>query len=102
MQPTAVKPDENSCDVSYKFIFDKLEVRGKNFPDAKLGADGSGLKKQIQGCGLLTDWHFEWTPNNVKYQWYAYGNLLIGTKSCMGRAMMSAGGTSVGNCHGAG
>lgn len=59
VQPTAQKPDENSCDVSYKLILDKFEVRGKNFPDAKLGADGGALKKQIQGCGDLTDWHFE-------------------------------------------
>lgn len=102
MQPTAVKPTEDSCDVSYRIILDKFEVCGKNFLDAKLGADGGGLKREIKGCGALTDWQFEWTPHDVKYQWYAHGNLPIGTKSCMGRAVMSAGGSSVDNCHGAG
>ncbi|KAI9890971.1 MAG: hypothetical protein M1814_003472 [Vezdaea aestivalis] len=102
VQPTAIKPDENSCDVSYKLLLNEFEVRGKNFPDARLGADGGGLKSQIQGCGALTEWHFEWTPKDVKYQWYAKGHLPIGTKACMGRAVLSAGGTSKGNCHGAG
>lgn len=77
-------------------------MRGKNFPDAKLGANGEGLKEEIAGCGAITDWGFEWTPDDVKYQWYASGNLPIGTKSCMGKAVQSAGGTSDGNCHGAG
>jgi len=102
VERTAKKPTENSCDISYKFVLDNFEVRGKNFPDAKLGADGGGLKKQIEGCGALTGWHFDWTPKDVKYQWCASGNLPIGTKSCMGSAVQSAGGTSAGNCHGAG
>ncbi|KAL8701120.1 MAG: hypothetical protein Q9201_005085 [Fulgogasparrea decipioides] len=102
VEPTAKKPTEDSCDVSYKFILDKFEVRGKNFPDAKLGANGGGLKHEIEGCGALTDWHFEWTPRDVKYQWYAHGNLPIGTKSCMGNAVKSAGGVDAGHCHGAG
>lgn len=102
LEPTAKKVDEDSCDVSYKFVLDKFEVRGKNFPDAKLGTDGEGLKHEIEGCGDLTGWHFDWTPNDVKYQWYAHGSLPVGTKSCMGRAVQSAGGSSSGNCHGAG
>ncbi|KAL8779859.1 MAG: hypothetical protein Q9203_001407 [Teloschistes exilis] len=102
LDPTAKKPTEDSCDVGYKFVLDKFEVRGKNFPDAKLGANGEGLKSQIKGCGALTDWHFEWTPNDVKYQWYAHGNLPVGAKSCMGRAVVSAGGAGAGNCHGSG
>jgi len=102
VKPTATKPTEDSCDVSYKFAIDTFEVRGKNFADARLGANGEGLKKEIKGCGALTDWHFNWTPKDVRYQWYASGTLPVGTKSCMGRAVRSAGGTSAGNCHGAG
>ncbi|KAI9786804.1 MAG: hypothetical protein M1835_002928 [Candelina submexicana] len=102
VQPTAQKPTEDSCDVSYRFLFDKFEVRGKNFPDSKLGANGDGLKGQIEGCGALTDWHFEWTPKDVMYQWFAYGNLPIGKRSCMERAVFSAEGSSAGHCHGAG
>ena len=102
LEPTAVKPTEDSCDVSYRVVLDEFEVRGKNFLDAKLGANGEGLKDEIKGCGALTDWHFEWTPHDFKYQWYAKGHLPIGTKSCMGNAVQSAGGKSAGNCHGAG
>ena len=102
VQPTAKKPTEDICDVSYKFFLDAFEVRGRNFGDAKLGANGEGLKKEIDGCGKVTKWKFEWTPDNVKYQWFASGQLPIGTKSCMGRAVQSAGGTSAGNCHGSG
>lgn len=28
----------------------------------------------------MTDWGFEWTPNDVKYQWYAHGHLPIGVE----------------------
>lgn len=102
VKPTAAKPDEDSCDVSYKVLLDKFEVRGKSFPDATLGAEGGGLKMEIKRCGAPTNWHFKWTPNDVKYQWYAYGTLPFGTKSCMGKAVQSAGGTSAANCHGDG
>ncbi|KAF2808927.1 uncharacterized protein BDZ99DRAFT_444813 [Mytilinidion resinicola] len=91
-----------SCDVSYKFVYDGFEIRGKNWPDATFGANGEGLKKQLDGCGAVTDWGFEWTPNDVKFQWYAHGHLPIGTKACVGRAAKSAGASGDGNCHGAG
>lgn len=100
--PLAQQDDEDSCDVSYKLFYDEFEVRGKNWPDAKLGANGEGLKKEIEGCGALTDWGFEWTPNDVKYQWYAHGNLPIGARHCVGDAVTTAGGSSEGSCHGAG
>ena len=102
MEPLAQQINEDTCDVSYKFLFDKIEIRGKDWPDAKLGDNGEGLKKQLEGCGELTKWGFEWTPNDVKYQWYAHGHLPIGTKSCVGNAVMSAGGSTKANCHGAG
>lgn len=102
MVALAKQTDEDSCDVSYDVIFDTFEVRGKNFPDAKLGQDGSGLLGQLRGCGAVTDWSFQLTPNDVKYQWYAHGRLPIGTKACVGRAVQTAGGTSAGNCEGAG
>ena len=76
---TAIKADqEDSCDVSYRLAFDGFRVRGKNWPDAKLGANG------------------------VKYQWYAQGPLPIGTKACVGNAVQSAGGSSKVNCLGPG
>ena len=102
MEPLSEQVNEDSCDVSYRFYFDGVEVRGKNWPEAKMGANGEGLKSQLAGCGALTKWSFEWTPNDVKYQWYAHGRLPIGTKKCVGNAVKSAGGCSAGNCHGAG
>ncbi|KAK2603442.1 hypothetical protein QQS21_004393 [Conoideocrella luteorostrata] len=102
MKPQSKQVNEVSCDVSYKFFYDFFEIRGKNLPDAKLGANGDGLKKELQGCGRLTKWHFEQTPHDVKFQWYAKGQLPIGTKKCTGRALESAGGSSKGHCHGAG
>lgn len=102
MEPLSLQVIEDNCDVSYRFFFDGFEIRGKNWPDAKLGANGEGLANELNGCGILTQWGFEWTPNDVKYQWYAHGHLPIGTKSCVGRAVLSAGGSSAGNCHGAG
>ncbi|KAL8791153.1 MAG: hypothetical protein Q9195_006050 [Heterodermia aff. obscurata] len=69
MEPLAQQISEDTCDVSYRFALDKIEVRGKDWPDAKLVANGKGLKKQLKGCGALTKWKFEWTSDDVKYQW---------------------------------
>ena len=102
--PPSPPPPEatNSCDVSYQFWYDEFEVRGKDFDPAKFGQDGSGLHDQIKGCGKITKWHFEQTPDDPRFAWFASGNLPIGVKACVGRAVKSAGGTSAGNCHGAG
>ena len=102
MTPLSKQINEVNCDVSYKFFFDSFEIRGKNFPDAKLGADGEGLRSEVAGCGAITKWQFERTPDDCCFQWYASGQLPIGTKGCVGRAVESAGGSSQGNCHGPG
>jgi hypothetical protein len=102
MTPLSKQVNEVNCDVSYKFFFDSFEIRGKNFPDAKLGANGEGLNSELSGCGALTKWNFERTPDDCCFQWYASGQLPIGTKACVGRAVQSAGGADDGNCHGAG
>jgi hypothetical protein len=41
-------PDADTCGVSYKVVLDHFDVYGKNFDPTKF-ANGSGLKKQIQG-----------------------------------------------------
>jgi hypothetical protein len=102
MTPLSQQVNQVSCDVAYKFFFDGFEIRGKNLPDAKFGAEGEGLRKQVAGCGAITKWQFERTPNDCCFQWYASGQLPIGTKGCVGRALVSAGGSGDGNCHGAG
>jgi hypothetical protein len=102
MTPLATQLDADSCDVTYGFILDQFQIRGKNFPDAKLGINGKGLKKQLDGCGAVTEYAFELTPDDPVYQWYARGNLPLGAKACIGRAVVSAGGVTHGNCHGAG
>lgn len=101
MEPLSQQVNAVNCDVSYKFAFDAVEIRGKNFPDAKLGVNGEGLRDELSGCGALTKWHFERTPDNCCFQWFASAQLPIGTKACVGRAVMSAGGSDDGNCHGA-
>ncbi|PPJ50821.1 hypothetical protein CBER1_06501 [Cercospora berteroae] len=102
MTPLSKQVNEVNCDVSYKFWYNQVEIRGKNLPDAKLGANGEGLRKEIDGCGALTKWNFERTPDDCCFQWYAMAHLNIGTKDCVGRAVESAGGSGKGNCHGPG
>ncbi|KAK4983211.1 hypothetical protein LTR50_007357 [Elasticomyces elasticus] len=102
MTPLSQQVNEVSCDVSYKFFYDSFEIRGKNLPDGLFGAEGEGLHSQMSGCGALTDWNFERTPDDCCFQWYASGHLTVGTKACVGRALESAGGSGDGNCHGAG
>ncbi len=100
--PTSAGPDADSCDVSYKFVLDSFKIRGENFDASKFGTDGSGLETQIKGCGALTKWKFQMTPSDPTYQWYASGQLPIGVKNCVGNAVISAGGSTKGNCHGSG
>ncbi|MCJ1324015.1 hypothetical protein MMC10_000677 [Thelotrema lepadinum] len=102
--PSSTPPKSalDSCDVSYKVFFDSFEIRGKDFSSDKLGQNGLGLLADLRHCGVVTDWNFSLTPHDVKYQWYASGKLPIGTKSCVGSAAMRAGGSTDGNCHGAG
>lgn len=99
MQPLTKQVNEVNCDVSYKWAFDGFEIRGKNWPDAQLGVWGEGLLHELRGCGAVTNWKFERTPDDCCFQWYAGGQLPIGTKDCVGRAVMSAGGSGNGNCH---
>lgn len=98
MTPLSKQVNEINCDVSYKFFFDRFEIRGKNLPDALLGANGEGLHNELDGCGALTAWQFERTPDDCCFQWYATGQLPVGTKACVGRAVMSAGGSGKGHC----
>lgn len=102
MKPLSKQVVDVNCDVSYKFFFDSFEIRGKNLPDAMLGPSGEGLQHQLSGCGALTSWQFEFTPDDCCFQWYASGRLPIGTKNCIGDALMAAGGNHNGNCHGPG
>lgn len=102
MTPLSKQINEVSCDVSYKFWYDQVEIRGMNLPDAKLGANGEGLRKELEECGAMSKWNFEQTPDDCCFQWYAMAHLNIGTKACVGRAVESAGGSSKGDCHGPG
>ncbi|KAK6439336.1 hypothetical protein LTR95_004461 [Oleoguttula sp. CCFEE 5521] len=102
LTPLSGQVNEVSCDVSYRFLWDAVEIRGKNLPDAKLGANGEGLHDALSGCGALTSWNFKRTPDDVKFQWYATCSLPIGTKNCVGHALLAVGGADTGNCHGAG
>ncbi|KAI9674953.1 MAG: hypothetical protein M1817_001359 [Caeruleum heppii] len=102
MEPLSQQVNELSCDISYKFVFNGFEIRGKNWPDAKLGPNGEGLLEELRGCGAVTNWGFQWTPDDVKFQWFANGQLPFGTRNCVGNAVKSAGGSGVGNCEGPG
>jgi hypothetical protein len=98
MTPWSKQINEVTCDISYKVGYNWIEVRGKNLPSALMGANGEGLRKELSGCGGLTGWKFEQTPGDRYYQWYAVGALPFGKKSCVGRAIQSAGGSSNGGC----
>ncbi|KAI1775061.1 hypothetical protein F4818DRAFT_441885 [Hypoxylon cercidicola] len=94
--------NEVGRDVSYMFLFDLFEIRSENLPDAKVAADGRGLKKELSGCGAPMKWNFETTPTTSGFQWYASGHLPIGTKDCVGDALVTTGGSGERNCGGGG
>lgn len=47
--PTPPPPAGDICGDWYKFFYDHFEIYGKNFDATKFGADGSGLKDNING-----------------------------------------------------
>ncbi|ERF76444.1 hypothetical protein EPUS_07324 [Endocarpon pusillum Z07020] len=101
--PTPTEEEENNiCGVWYRIILNHFEIRGENFDPVKFGKDGSGLKKEIKGCGALTKWRFEYTPKDPNFAWFASGQLPIGTKACVGMAVVSADGEGPDGCTGPG
>ena len=110
MTPKSKNVDDVTCDVSYRFFYDRVEIRGRNVPGtghppASIRDDGGGLLDALRSeCGVVTDWQFDpKTPvDGGGFQWYAAGSLIIGKRSCAGTAVMKAGGDRVDDCHGAG
>ncbi len=94
----------DSCTVDYKFFFDSFQIRGEDWTDNTLGANGEGLLDALHECGSVTGWSFTRTPNDPQYGWVASGSLPIGVKSCVGSAVVKVGGPSVqpDGCVGAG
>jgi hypothetical protein len=96
MTPLSKQVNDVSCDVSYNGTFAGFKIRGKTLPWGKFGANGEGLRDELSGCDGLTQWKFEWTPNDCCFQWYASAHLPIGKKACVSRALESAGGSGTG------
>ena len=92
--PPPPPPAEDTCNTKYKFWYEQFTIYGKNFDPSKFGTKGSGLKKQIKGCGALTKWKFKrLTDDPEGYKWEATGHLPIDTGGCVHRAVVSAGGS---------
>jgi hypothetical protein len=92
----------DTCNTDYEFSVDYFSIRGNNFDPTKLGANGEGLKKQIEGCSNpIVRWTWNLTPSDCCYQWQATGKLRVGVKGCLGRAIVSAGGNN-NQCAGSG
>ncbi|MCJ1460189.1 hypothetical protein MMC28_010568 [Mycoblastus sanguinarius] len=96
-QPTA-GPSRNTCNVTYKFVLSKFYVHGANWPYPDFEHVNSALRRQLEGCGAITHWRFDVTPGDPDWQWYAHGNLPVGTSHCVARAVITAGGTNTGKC----
>ncbi|OQO09623.1 hypothetical protein B0A48_05025 [Cryoendolithus antarcticus] len=80
------------CGTWYKVLFDHFEIYGAHFDEAEFSSDGEKLKHELEGCGEVTKWSFKTLTNDPNgFQWFASGNLPIGTKACVGRAVVSAG-----------
>jgi hypothetical protein len=91
---------QSTCDDSYRFLFDKIEIRGKNWASHNLGRSGENISKKLDHCIWLSYFTFEWTPNDVKYEWYVYAQLAPFQERCAGKAVLKAGGRSRGHCDG--
>ena len=92
--PPPPPPAEDTCNTKYKYWYEQFAIYGKDFDPSKFGTKGSGLKEQIKGCGALTKWKFKTLTHDPEgYKWEATGHLPIDTGGCIGRAVVSAGGS---------
>jgi hypothetical protein len=102
MEPLAQQGVADTCNTQYDFSVDEFDIRGINFDPEKLGVNGEGLKKQIEGCSKpIVYWNWELTPDDCCFQWHASGKIRVGAKGCLGRAVVSAGGNN-NQCAGSG
>ena len=97
----AAEVAKDYCNTAYRLLLDTFSIKGVDFDESKF-SNGDGLKKQIQGCGTLTDWNFNGTLNDPTFQWEATGHLPIWTQNCLERAITSAGGPASDQCSGTG
>ena len=83
-----------NCNSKYAFLFATFHVYGGGWANSDFGHASGGLYAQIRGCGLITKWKFKYfdEPHPDGTEWHASGRLPIGTGSCLGRAVTSAGG----------
>lgn len=86
--PPPSKP-QGECSVTW-FIFGYAwSVSGGGFASSDYGAE---LLKQMQGCGVVANWGFDYDQKG-RYEWTAHGTLpLLISSHCVGAAIASAGG----------
>ncbi|KAI9829475.1 MAG: hypothetical protein M1819_006295 [Sarea resinae] len=89
-----------NCNSWWKPVWQTFDVYGGGWADSDFG---KSLQKQIQGCGLMSKWKFQYfdEPHPDGTEWHASGRLPIWTRKCVGRAITSAGGFT-GGCKGNG
>ncbi|KAF2113969.1 SGNH hydrolase-type esterase domain-containing protein [Lophiotrema nucula] len=94
-RPLPLSEPRGSCHVERHGIFFEWDIFGAGFATNDWGQSKGGLRDQIQGCGILSDWKFEYydTLQTNGAEWHASGKLRVGMKAyCIGRAIESAGG----------
>nr|OQO18140.1 hypothetical protein B0A51_14732 [Rachicladosporium sp. CCFEE 5018] len=84
-------PPVGACNTKYAILLDEVNIKGANWDEADF-KNGDGLHDQMKGCGALTGWNFNANLVDPEYKWEATFNLPIGTKPCVQRAIVSAGG----------
>lgn len=97
--PTARKSKTNCVDLEHDpRILDTYTVYGSDYHDDMVGKWGEHLKNQLKGCGVKSNWHFEYNQQDgfgKTWDWKSWWNLPIGQKICVQKAINAVGGDNV-------
>lgn len=91
----------NTCHVWSDGDWYGFNIVGKYFDPTKFGENGSGLKKAIEKCGVLTKWNYETKDKDPSPTWSVTGHLPpipAVIRPCVGKAVISAGGQTADQC----
>lgn len=85
---------EDTYDVSYRFTYKSLEIRGKNIDQSRISGQLRRLRERLSGSDDMTGDKPEWIPNDVNYHWSAPGQTVMSDKGRTENAVESVGESS--------
>ncbi|KAI9811950.1 MAG: hypothetical protein M1832_000655 [Thelocarpon impressellum] len=90
-QPVPKVPN-GGIDTTDKLFFVEFWIWGAGWANSDFGQASGGLLDRLRGCGVVSDWTFDYGIGDDGREWSARGKLPIWTEDCIVEAVGLAGG----------